>query len=246
MITVRDVTHRPDGRAALTGVSLEVEPGETLAVMGANGAGKTTLLRLLAGLDDPDAGEIRRDGLVGFAPEDPAAGLFAATVEAEVAYFPRNRGLDADRRAREAMRAMGVDHLRARNPFTLSRGEQRRVSIAAVLAGEPDVIALDEPTAGLDRHAAATVEDALDPLDVAVVVSTHDEDFALALADRVAVLDAGALAGLGPAAELLADAERLASAGIRPPAAVEWARRHDLDRVPSGPREAAALLEGAR
>lgn len=246
MITVESVTVRYDGRSALVDVSFGVGAGETLAVMGANGAGKTTLLRLLAGLDDPDTGDIRRGGVVGFAPENPAAGLFADSVAGEVAFFPRNRGLDVDRHVTDAMRALSVEHLADRRPGSLSRGEQRRVSIAAVLAGDPAVVALDEPTAGLDRRAVDRLLAAMGRLDATVVVSTHDAEFAVRTADRVAILDDGTLDAIGPTGDLLADTDRLMAAGIRPPGGVEWAARNGIDDAPTGPREAAERLEATR
>ncbi len=246
MIRARDVAFGYDGRTVLSGVSFDVAAGEMLAVMGANGSGKTTLLRLLAGLREPDAGSIEAAGDVGFAPEDPRAGLFAGTVADEVEFYPRNRGLDAAREAARAMRTLAVDELGDRNPLSLSAGEQRRVSIAAVLAGDPAVLTLDEPTAGLDGAGERQLGTVLSDLEAAVVVSTHESAFAYRFADRVAVLADGDVRRLGPPEAVLTDLDLLRDAGIRPPGLVTWANRRGFDRLPDGVDDAAAMARGRR
>ena len=244
MIEARGVGVRRDGRPVLDDVSLSVAAGETLVVMGPNGAGKTTLLTLLAGLEAPDAGSVEGPDVVGFAPEDPRSALFAESVAEEVAFFPRNRGLEASRRAEAAMDALGVTHLRDRGPHALSVGEQRRVSIAAVLAGDPDAAVLDEPTRGLDRAGERELAARLRALDATLVCSTHDAEFALDVADRVAVLVDGGLRRVDDAHAVLTDEAGLEAAGIRPPGAVSWARRRGLDPPPLSLAAAAARLEG--
>lgn len=229
-----------DGRV-LRDVSLTVRDGETMALMGANGTGKTTLLKLLAGLREPDAGTIECDGTIGFAPEDPTAGLFAETVADEVAFFPRNRGLDARARAESAMREMNVYAFRDRDPYTLSVGEQRRVSIASILAGDPDVVALDEPTLGLDRGGERDLGDRLGRVDATVVFSTHAADFAYAVADRAAVLVDGTIRRTGPVRSILEDEDLLGEAGIRIPGMVTWARTAGVERPPANVDEAVEL-----
>lgn len=246
MIRVRDLSVAHGGRRVLSGVSLDIEAGELVAVMGANGSGKTTLLRLLAGLRDPDDGSIDADGVIGFAPEDPRAALFAGSVAEEVAYFPRNRGLDASRAADRAMDRLAIDHLRDRNPLSLSVGEQRRVSIASVVAGDPAGLALDEPTAGLDRAGEHQLGELLTSLDAAVICSTHAADFAYRYADRVAVLVDGGLRRLGPPADVLADRDLLAEAGIRVPGIVSWATQRGFDRLPTDLEEALAMAREGR
>ena len=249
MISVRDLCFGYDA-TVLSAVSFDVAAGETVALLGANGAGKTTLLRLVAGLAEPDAGTVRvgadDDGTVGFAPENPAAGLFAETVREEVAFFPRNRGLDVDRRVERAMCEMAVEDLRDRDPFSLSAGEQRRVSIAAVLAGDPDVVVLDEPTAGLGRDDERRLASRLSDLDATVVFSTHDADFAFAVADRAGVLVDGTLRRVDDARTVLSDRSLLEDGGIRPPGIVVWSRRRGLDRVPEDLEGAVAVARGER
>lgn len=239
-----------EDRDALAGTSLEVAAGDVHAIMGGNGAGKTTLLRLIAGLRDPDAGriEIGENGggsgtpVVGYAPENPKNGFFAESVEKEVAFFPTNRGLDVEERVDAALDAMGIGHLRDRMPLSLSGGEQRMASIASVLAGDPAVLALDEPTTHLHRHGERELGAVLTDLDRTVVLSTHDADFAFEFADAVSVLREGSVVAAGDPRDVLADLELLAGAGIRAPGIVEWADRRGLDRVPTS-IDAAAELE---
>lgn len=244
MITARDVAYGYDGDRVIDGLSLVVEPGETHAVMGANGSGKTTLLKLLAGLYEPDDGTIDRGGVVGFAPENPKTGLFAETVAEEVAFFPRNRGLDVEARTEAALAAMAVSGIRDRGPYDLSAGEQRRVSIAAVLAGDPAVLTLDEPTAGLDATGERQLAELVTDLDATVVFSTHAADFAYRVADRVTLLRGGRLLATGGAREILEDEARLRKAGVRIPGPVAWARDHGVDPPPRTVEEAVATARG--
>lgn len=246
MIRARDLGFGYDGRRVLDGVSVEIADGESVAVMGANGSGKSTLLRLLAGLREPDDGTVEADGVVGFAPEDPRAGLFAGTVAEEVAFFPRNRGLDVDRETERAMRRLDVSALRDRNPLSLSFGEQRRVSIASVLSGAPEGLALDEPTAGLDRAGERQLGALLSALDTTVVFSTHAAEFAYHVADRVAVLADGQIRRAGAARTVLSDLSLLDDAGIRPPGIVLWANRRGFDRVPADLEDALAMAGAGR
>lgn len=232
-----------DGQPVLDGVDLTAEPDELIAVVGHNGAGKTTLLAALAGLLEPDAGRVDADGVVGFAPADPADALFANTVREEIAFFPRNRGLDVDARVTAALDAMALEAVADRPPTSLSTGEQRRVLVAAVLAGDPAVVALDEPTAGLDVRAGAALGRRLADLEATVVCATHDTDFAYAHADTVVVLDGGTVRASGPAQDVLADVDLARSAGVRPPGAVVWARAYGVE--PPADLEAAVTLARA-
>lgn len=245
MITVESLGVSRDGRPVLVDCSLSVGTGETVAVMGPNGAGKTTLLKVVAGLIEAEGGAVEVDGLVGFAPEDPAAGLFAESVAEEIAFFPRNRGLDVAGRREAAMAAFDLAPLADRDPYTLSVGQQRRVSIAAVLAGDPDVLVLDEPTRGLDGAGEAELAERLGTVDRTVLVATHAADFAYAAADRVAVLTGGEIQRIGEARQVLADEAFLESAGIRPPGIVRWARRRGIDPPPADLAGALAWLEAA-
>lgn len=246
MITVEGLGVSRDGRAALDGVSLAVEAGAVVAVMGPNGAGKTTLLKTVAGLLEPEAGDVEVEGTVGFAPEEPAAGLFAESVAEEIAFFPRNRDLDVEERRESAMAALDVGHLADRDPYTLSVGQQRRVSIAAVVAGDPDVLVLDEPTRGLDADGEGALAELVGTLDRTVLLATHAADFAYAAADRVAVLAAGELRRVGEARSILGDVPFLESVGIRPPGNVLWAREQGIDPPPADLAEALDAMEATQ
>lgn len=243
---VRNLTFGYDHSPVISGASINIQHGETLAVMGSNGSGKTTLLRLLAGLREPDSGTVKQDGVIGFAPEDPRAALFAKSVEEEVAFFPRNQGLDPKQAAEQSMRTMDVYELRERNPLSLSFGEQRRVSIAAVLSGNPAVMALDEPTAGLGAFNERELGALFSELGTTVVFSTHSSGFAYEFADRVAVLDEGRFRQVGSAKKILSRVDLLENAGIRPPGIVSWAINRGLEHPPTTLEEAVDEVRGVR
>jgi cobalt/nickel transport system ATP-binding protein len=245
-VEMRDVRYAyDDGTPVLRGASMDVADGAVHALMGANGAGKTTLLRLVAGLRAPDAGSVDvagDDPVVGFAPENPRAGFFAETVAEEVAFFPKNRGLDVERHVERALEAMDAADLRDRAPVTLSGGEQRAVSLASVLAGDPPVVALDEPSSGLHAPAQRRLGHLLADLDRTVLLSTHDADFAYEFADSVSVLVDGEVVRTGDPADVLSDADLLSRAGVRTPGLVELAADLSLSRVPSSLEEAAEVV----
>lgn len=194
---------RADGRMVLDGVDLTVAAGERIAIAGVNGAGKTTLLRTIVGLQRAVAGtiwafgrrrerardfhEVRlRAGLLFQNPDDQ---LFSPTVREDVAFGPRNQGLsagEAHARADEVLRALGLDGFEGRATHRLSGGEQRLVALATVLAMRPDVLLLDEPTAGLDEDAERRLVETLDGLPQAQLVVSHERGLIekLGLAER--------------------------------------------------------------
>jgi len=234
----------------LEGVSLQVNAGEGVALLGANGAGKTTLTRLAMALLHPDAGRVitvgRRTtgrgpediaGTVGYLFQHPEAQLFARTVHAEVAFGPERLGWSAER-IRTAVDAMleelGLAALAAHHPYDLPQPTRRLVALAAALVAGPQLLILDEPTAGLDRAARARVAAivlARRAAGTAILAVTHDMDFAAAALDRGVVLLARGVARdvplpelLGrhpdfPAPPLLELARRLGLEGVRPTAA---------------------------
>ena len=221
-------------------VSLTVERGRILAVVGVNGSGKSTLLRALAGLERWTAGEVsvagrrRRPGRTGRAVtlvmQNPEHQFLERTVRDELAHGMRLEGdeEDAVERAVAGMLARFdlVDRAGA-NPFLLSGGQQRRLSVASVLGEHREAICLDEPTFGQDRRSAEALMARLH--DVAadgagLVIATHDMELAAEHADRVLVLAAGRVLAEGPAREVLADAPLLERAGLRPPALVALTR----------------------
>ncbi|HEY2202547.1 MAG TPA: ABC transporter ATP-binding protein, partial [Solirubrobacteraceae bacterium] len=184
-----------DGPAILHGVTLRLAPGESVALMGRNGAGKSTLLRHAAGLMEPTRGRIERAGRVALLLQNPGDYLIHERV--------------AEEASPEALEAVGLAGMAERNPKDLSGGERQRLALAIVTGdGEaPAVLALDEPTRGMDRAAKATLAKDLRRRaqeGQAVIVATHDPEFAAACAHRAVLLADGRVIADGPAAELLA------------------------------------------
>ena len=198
-----------NGPAILRGISLRVAAGERIALMGANGAGKTTLLRHARGLVDPTRGRIERSGRVALLLQNPTDYLVHETVAAEA--------------SANALRAVGLDPeaFGLRHPRELSVGEKQRLALAVVLAepdkdGAPAVVCLDEPTRGLDRRRKRELAERLRGLpDAAVIVATHDPEFAAALAERVILLAHGRVIADGPIAEILSDGTYFATETAR-------------------------------
>jgi cobalt/nickel transport system ATP-binding protein len=236
-----NVTYRYGGEiVALSGVDLTVHGGESLMILGANGSGKSTLLRILAGLIFADQGmvtafggpltEERLEGAgfrslfrsrVGFLFQNPDIQLFSPTVFEEVAFGPLQLGLSPDEakgRVEDLLGWLGIGGLRERSPLQLSGGEKKKVAIAAVLAMNPDVLLLDEPTAALDprsRHWFMELAGELGRLDKTVVTATHDLAFAERTGTRVAVVgEAHRIAADGSPAGILADRDLLVGANL--------------------------------
>lgn len=249
MLEITDLQFEYDsGETVFDELTVTVEPGQIVAVLGANGSGKTTLLRLLAGLLEPSAGKIMFDGesdpVVGLTPEVPSDGLFAATVEDEVAFFPKNRGLEVDARVREALEALEIEELADRSPHILSAGQQQLVSIAAVLSGAPDLVGLDEPTSGLDAVSWERLGSRLATLSETVLLATHDTDFAWRYTDRVLVLSGRGVARYGRTRSVLADEDfDLTEHGLDTPNPVKWARTNGIDPPPRSVTAAVEELE---
>ncbi|WP_217267337.1 ATP-binding cassette domain-containing protein [Thermanaeromonas sp. C210] len=228
----------PDGTAALRGLSLEIERGSKVAVLGPNGAGKSTLFLHFNGIFRPRRGKIFWQGQevhydrsslaglrqkVGIVFQDPDSQLFAASVFQEVSFGPLNVGLPSDevkRRVEEAMAATGITDLADKPTHFLSYGQKKRVCIAAVLAMEPEVIILDEPTASLDPYLSSQVIGLMDEINRAgktVVLSTHDVDLAYSWADRIFVLKSGQLLAGGRPEEVFLQSQMIQEAGLTLP-----------------------------
>ncbi|MDQ3787827.1 MAG: energy-coupling factor ABC transporter ATP-binding protein [Actinomycetota bacterium] len=217
----------PDGHQALYGIDLRVEPGERVAVLGPNGAGKTTLVLHLNGVLTAGAGTIEVAGLpvekanlheirrrVGIVFQDPDDQLFMQTVGEDVAFGPANFGLtgaELDARVRQALDAVGMTEHIDRSPLHLSGGQRRRVALATVLACDPEILVLDEPSANLEPVARRELAEVLLSLGRTTLMVTHDLPYALQLCPRSVLIDDGVVVADGPTRELLADAELLAA-----------------------------------
>jgi cobalt/nickel transport system ATP-binding protein len=228
LFSVDDVTYRYcDEVKALRGLSLQINSGERIAILGANGCGKSTLLRLLDGLyfadqgcvqfygqplseeyfqDDAAAFEFRRR--VGLVFQNPDVQLFNATVFDEIAFGPLQLRWPKERillRVREMLELMEIEPLKERSPHRLSGGEKKRVALAATLALDPEVLLLDEPTAALDPQSRSRMIDFL--VECAgvktIITATHDLDIVADIADRCFVLAQGRLVAEGSPGEIL-------------------------------------------
>lgn len=231
-VKIAGLTFRyPDGTIALKGVDLEVREGERIALLGPNGAGKSTLLLHLNGLLRGE-GEMHVLGLpvrgrglrqlrqqVGLVFQSPDDQLFMPTVFDEVAYGALNAGLDRKevaRRVTQALAVTGIAHLAERHPEHLSLGQRKRVAIASVLVTDNRLLALDEPSAGLDPAGRASLLELLQSLGSTMVIATHDLEFADALCTRALAMRDGRVYRTGSVAELAADPALFAACGPAP------------------------------
>ena len=253
-ILARDLgfSYGPDAQA-LDGVSLEVPARATTAIVGQTGSGKSTLLRLLCGLEAADAGSLTVCGInaatkrgrrqvrraVGYVMQHPERQLFAQTVAEDVAFGPRNQGLSAaevERRVANALDLVGLADRRDASPFELSGGQQRLAAIAGVLAMEPELLVLDEPTAGLDPRGRARLRALMADLaahGVTLLQVTHSMEDA-ARADHVVVLDQSHVLATGTPAEVFCPANepQLTAVGLGLPRPLAYACEHALDARP--------------
>ncbi len=213
----------PDGSPALRGVDLTIRRGERVALLGPNGAGKTTLVLHLNGILRPQRGSVVVGGLpvaeanlreirrrVGIVFQDPDDQLFMPTVREDVAFGPANLGLrgeELEARVRAALEAVGMEDHADRAPHHLSFGQRRRVAVATVLAMEPEILVLDEPSSNLDPAGRRELADILRGLDITILMVTHDLPYALELCPRAVVMNRGTIVADGPTREILSDEE---------------------------------------
>lgn len=233
-IDVRDLAYAyPDGTKALADLTFAIEPGESVAIVGGNGAGKSTVLLQLAGALAPGegsvaVGDVRWDAstpasarrAIGLVFQNPDDQLFMPTVGEDVAFGPANSGLsrdDVERRVVDALARVGMSHLRARPPYRLSGGEKRSVAIATVLAMEPDILLMDEPSSYLDPRSRRRLIELLRSFHHTRVIATHDLELVVEICDRVLLLDSGRLIADGPTADILDDAALMSAHGLERP-----------------------------
>lgn len=259
-ITVENLTYTyskglPNETRALENVSFQLEPGEFAAVIGHTGSGKSTLMQQLNGLLRPDSGkitvgevcitdpstkmtEVRRK--VGLVFQYPEYQLFEETVAKDVAFGPKQVGMtgeELDRVVEESIRLTGLDYeeVKERSPFELSGGQKRRVAIAGVLAMKPEILILDEPTAGLDPSAHRDVLELIRRIHrkerMTILLVSHNMGDVAELADRVLVMNRGKLVMNGTPAEVFSRGEPLWEMGLGLPPATEFMERLK-DRMP--------------
>lgn len=253
-ITVENLTYTyskglPNETRALEDVSFQLEPGEFAAVIGHTGSGKSTLMQQLNGLLRPDSGkitvgevcitdpstkmtEVRRK--VGLVFQYPEYQLFEETVVKDVAFGPKQVGMtgeELDRVVEESIRLTGLDYeeVKERSPFELSGGQKRRVAIAGVLAMKPEILILDEPTAGLDPSAHRDVLELIRRIHrqerMTILLVSHNMGDIAELADRVLVMNRGRLVMNGAPAEVFARGKQLREMGLGQPQAMEFMER---------------------
>ncbi|NLJ25583.1 MAG: energy-coupling factor transporter ATPase [Firmicutes bacterium] len=244
-IEVRSLTHiyndgTPFARVAINNIDLTIDDGEMVAIIGHTGSGKSTLVQHFNGLLRPTSGSVKIDGVeigqkgvdlrtirrkVGLVFQYPEHQLFEETVWEDVAFGPRNMGISDEEvrgRVERALRAVDADpSLAQRSPFELSGGEKRRVAIAGVLAMEPSVLVLDEPTAGLDPRGRQDLLGQIQRLQaerhLTVVFVSHNMTEVAQLADRLVVMHRGEIVMEGPPKQIFAEGEHLQTIGLGVP-----------------------------
>ncbi len=249
------------GRHVLQDISVEISPGEVVALMGENGAGKTTLVKHINGLLKPSQGTVFIDGVdtrttstaalarkVGFVFQNADHQLFADTLEGEVAFALRNLGFpndEIDERVTRYLEKFDLTRYKERSPFLLSGGERKRLALASVLCVEPEVLILDEPTQAQDaiqKLKLAQLIDSFRGSGSIVFLVTHDVEFAVQVVDRLLLISQGRLLADGSPRQILGNHDLLRRARLLPPQITQLA--HKLaDRLPSFPRDIITLKE---
>lgn len=260
-ISIRNVSYiynqgMPFEKKALNNINLDIDAGEFIALIGHTGSGKSTLVQHLNGLNEPTMGEILYDGInyrekgkkiatlrqkVGLVFQYPEYQLFEETVKKDIAFGAINLGLseeEVDGRVRRAMERVGLsyDDVGDESPFSLSGGQKRRVAIAGILAMEPEVLVLDEPTAGLDPHGSREIlreiKGIYDTTDTTIVLVSHSMEEVAQLATRMIVMDKGEVRMDGTPRELFKREKELEAIGLGVPqvrSAMTMLREKGLD-----------------
>lgn len=254
ILQVKDLSFSYEEQPILKHISVCVHRGERIAVMGSNGAGKSTFFLNLNGVLQPDKGEILFEGeavgkkdfkklreRVGFVFQDADSQIIASNVRAEISFGPMNMGLEKSevkRRVDNAVAYMSLEALQKRAPHYLSGGEKKRVSIADILAMEPEVLIFDEPMAALDPVNAKRVKEILESIHKegkTLLVATHDVDFAYGFADRILVMSEGSLLFSGTPDEVFRRTDIMEQAHLEQPAVlVVWEALREAGRVSDG------------
>lgn len=232
----------PDGTQALKNINIEIEKGEKVAIIGPNGAGKSTLFSHFNGLTEPTSGCVKIEGKpisfekdellkvrqkVGIVFQDPNDQLFAPTVKEDIAFGPMNLGLSYDeveKRVEDALKMVGMENYENKTPHHLSGGQQKRIAIAGIIAMKPELMILDEPTAGLDPDGVEKVLNIMNQLNeegMTLIISSHDIDMISKYADKIFVLYNGEIIESGNKNKIFSDMELLKKAHLRTPITTE-------------------------
>lgn len=232
----------PDGTQALKNINIEIEKGEKVAIIGPNGAGKSTLFSHFNGLTEPTSGCVKIEGKpisfekdellkvrqkVGIVFQDPNDQLFAPTVKEDIAFGPMNLGLrydEVEKRVEDALKMVGMENYEDKTPHHLSGGQQKRIAIAGIIAMKPELMILDEPTAGLDPDGVEKVLNIMNQLNeegMTLIISSHDIDMISKYADKIFVLYNGEIIESGNKNKIFSDMELLKKAHLRTPITTE-------------------------
>lgn len=232
----------PDGTQALKNINIEIEKGEKVAIIGPNGAGKSTLFSHFNGLTEPTSGCVKIEGKpisfekdellkvrqkVGIVFQDPNDQLFAPTVKEDIAFGPMNLGLSYDeveKRVEDALKMVGMENYEDKTPHHLSGGQKKRIAIAGIIAMKPELMILDEPTAGLDPDGVEKVLNIMNQLNeegMTLIISSHDIDMISKYADKIFVLYNGEIIESGNKNKIFSDMELLKKAHLRTPITTE-------------------------
>jgi cobalt/nickel transport system ATP-binding protein len=238
IIETRNLTHIYRGKIkALDSINFTAKRGERIAIIGANGAGKSTLFKHFNGILRPTEGEVLIKGepitnknildarrIVGVVFQDPDDQIFAPTVKQDVAFGPMNLGLPEDiieKRVSEALETVRLTGFEDRAPHHLSTGEKKKVAIAGILAMQPEVLVLDEPTAGLDPGGAIRLIRLINEMNrylgITTIIATHEVDIVPLLADRVCIMSSGKIIGDGTPQEIFSTDEMIKRTHLRLP-----------------------------
>jgi len=238
IIETRSLAHVYRGKIkALDGVNFTAKPGERVAIIGANGAGKSTLFKHFNGILKPTSGEVLIKGelinsrnildvrkTVGVVFQDPDDQIFAPTVRQDIAFGPMNLGLSAEeieKRVHEALETVRLLGVEDRAPHHLSTGEKKKAAIAGILAMQPEVLVLDEPTAGLDPGGAVRLIKLINEMNkrlgITIITATHEVDIVPLLADRVCIMSAGRIIGEGDMIGIFSSPELIKKTHLRLP-----------------------------
>ena len=269
MLEARNICYSyGDDTQALKNVNLKINNGEMVAILGKNGAGKSTLFLHFNGIYEPDSGEILIDGeklkynkkallkcrqKVGIVFQNPDNQTFAPSVEEDVAFGPLNLKLPMDEvqsRVEEALKRVGMEGFEKRTPHHLSGGQKKRVAIAGILAMKPEIMILDEPTAGLDPQGAIKIMNLLSQLNsegITIVISTHDVDSISQYVNKIFVMADGEIIGDGTPKEIFSNEDLIKKANLKLPIISELFKLlNEEDKIAIGDNDYPLTISQAR